>query len=296
MRSHLILPLLTMLASWPATALADGGALEPLYRRIAADLKAGKPMVITTHVALCDNRVIPCGSKRLGDGDSPGKNLYWGGASGFKATFDYSRAWRRVLLDDGDGKVIIQRAVYCLRVKRPSARWRALGVRKGFNVYLVGLGYRGTRIARASDAFIQQVMGEGGVTIKLPSGTTLKAGGQGHVVGYAGHNHLMDDPSYKFPAATRKTPVAFFALACMTSPYLKGHLPGENRRALLMTRTLMYPGAFTIDGLARALARAATQKQVFMSGVRRYAAAQKRPISAIRRAFIHDGDRRFRAP
>lgn len=288
-----LLTLLTALAATPAAARKPA-PLEPLYQRMAADLKAGQPLVITAHVALCDNRVIRCGNSRLGDGDKPDKNLYWGGASGFKATFDHARAWRRVLLDGGDGDVIIQRAVYRLRIKRPSPRWHALGVKAGFDVYLVGLGYRGTRIARASDAFIRQVMGEGGVTITLPSGLKLAAGGQGHIVGYAGHNHLMDAPGYEFPEVTRQRPVGFFALACMTSSYLGGRLPGKNRRALLLTRTFMYPGAFTINGLARALAAGGTQHEIFMGGVRQYAKHQKREVKAIRRAFVHDGEARFK--
>ncbi len=288
-----IIALLTLLAS---PAWADDAPLDPLYQRIAADLKQGKPLVITVHVALCDNSVIHCGSSKRGDGDRPAGNLYWGGAAGFRAYFDHARRWKRVLLDGGDGAVIIQRAVYRARVRRPSRAWRRLGVKGGLDVYLVGLGYRGKQISRANDTFIRQVRGQGAVEVALPGGIKLAAGGAGHVLGYAGHNHLMDERSYRFPPATRTRPVGFFALACATAPYLKRHLPGEHRRALLLTRTLMYPGAFTIDGLARQLMLAAPQHQVFMGGVRFYAKHQKRPVKAIRRAFIHDGERRFTKP
>ena len=267
--------------------------MAPLYGRIAADLKQGKPLVVTVHVALCDNSVIHCGTRTMGNGDAPARNLYWGGAAGLKAYFDHARPWRRVLLDGGDGKVIIQRAVYRMRIKRPSSRWRKLGVTQGFDIYLVGLGYRGKLIAQANDAFIAQVMGEGGQKIRLPSGVEFRAGGGGHIVGYAGHNHLMDRRDYRFPTPTRTSPVGFFALACMTGQYMAKQLPGHERRALLLTRTLMYPGAFTIDGLIRQISLAAGQQQVFMGGVRYYARYQKRPVKAIRRAFIHDGDRRF---
>jgi len=42
--------------------------LQPLYRRIAADLKQGKPLVVVdVHVALCDNDIIPCGRGGLGN-------------------------------------------------------------------------------------------------------------------------------------------------------------------------------------------------------------------------------------
>jgi hypothetical protein len=268
-----------------------------LTGRIAADLKAGKPLVVTVHVALCDNRQIACGSRALGDGDQPRRNLYWGGAAGFKAFFDYRRRrWKRVLLDRGDGKVILERAVYRLRVRRPGARWRRLGVTKGFDVYLVGLAYRGLRIADAMGALISQVSRDARPkaktkteTLKLADGQTLGIGAAGHVVGYAGHNHLMDVTSFRWPRWTRTRPLGYFALACMTAPYLTRRLSGRQAVGLLLTKTLMYPGAFTIEGLVRALAAGGDQRAVFRGGADAYARYQKRPTKRIRWAFTHDG-------
>ncbi len=56
-------------ALWGVLLLSDvdpaqaGDALDPLYDRIAADLKQGKPLVVTVHVALCDNNIIWCGGE-----------------------------------------------------------------------------------------------------------------------------------------------------------------------------------------------------------------------------------------
>jgi len=269
--------------------VAHGDPLDPLYRRIAKDLRQGKPLVITVHVALCDNNIIHCGGRGRGNGDQPGRNLYWGGAAGFRATFDHARRfYRRVHLDGGDGRVILQRVVYRHRVRRPSARWQRLGVTRAFDVLVVGLAYRGGRIADAIKGFFQQVALERGQTLKLGD-KMVRYGGLGHVVGYAGHNYLMDAPALKPPRITRNAPVGFFALACLSAPYMARGLQGGSTHALLLTRSLMYPGAFTVDGLVRGISAAEPQRRVFLRGVQRYAAAQGRPERVIRWAFTHDG-------
>ncbi len=278
-------------------ALAAGKRFDALSARVAADLKAGKPLVVTVHVALCDNRQIRCGSAALGNGDEPKRNLYWGGAAGFRAFFDNQRRrWKRVLLDKGDGKRILARAVYRMRVRRPAARWRRLGVKKGFEVYLVGLGYRGLRIGEAMSTFITQVSRDPRAkvtTLTLSDGTRLAIGAASHLVGYAGHNHLMDVTSYRWPRWSRKRPLGYFALACMTAPYLARRLSGRQASGLLLTKTLMYPGAFTIDGLVRAFAKGGDQLAVFRGGADAYARYQKRPKARIRYVFTHDARRRM---
>lgn len=279
-----------------ARAAADDG-IAPLQRRIAADLRQGRPVVATVHVALCDNRVIWCGRGGMGNGDRPRRNLYWGAAAGLRAWFDRARGWERIHLDSGDGKLILERVVYRLRVSRPSRAWRGLGVRDPFELLLVGLAYRGVKINRATDRFIAQVAGEAGGSLRLADGRTIPTGGRGHLVGYAGHNHLMDVTllgSYPWPRVTRRRPLGYFALACRSAPYLRNRLCRTGgARALLLTRTLMYPGAFTIDGLLRGIAAGEGQRAVYLRGVQRYAVLQKRPLAVIRAAFTHDGQGRF---
>lgn len=290
-------PLFAALALIPlavaGTARAD--PLDPLYARIAADLKEGRPLVVTVHVALCDNRALWCGGGGLGRGDRPERNLYWGGAAGLRAYFDRARGWRRIFLDGGDGEKVLERVVYRHVVRAPSPAWRRLGVSRGFEVLLVGLAYAGPKIGEATDAFVDEVLGErAGESLPLGAARVLPIGARGHVVGYAGHNHLMDVSRPSFPAATRRSPIGFFALSCMNAPYLARALSLPPSRALLLTRSFMYPGAFTIDGLVLGLAEAEPQEQVYLRGVRLYAKFQKREERTIRWAFLHDGERRFR--
>jgi len=288
--------LLVLLLSVPSRAPAD--PLGPLYQRIAADLKQGKPLVATVHVALCDNGVIWCGRGGMGDGDRPERNLYWGRAAGLRAWFDRASPWRRIHVDEGDGKLILQRVVYRLRVPRPSAAWRRLGVRRGFDLLLVALAHRGKKIDQTITTFIDQVAGEGGKTLRLPDGRTIAYGGKGHILGYAGHNALMELTlldSFRWPRRTRKAPVGYFVLACLTASYFRNHLcDGQvGTRGLLLTGSLMYPGAFTADGLLRGIAAGETQRQVYLRGVERYATLQKRTERRIRGVFFHDGEKRY---
>ena len=279
-------------ATQPRPARAD--PLDPLYKRIVADLNAGKPLVITVHVALCSNKQIWCGSRKLGRGHEPRTNLYWGGAAGLRNWFDHrARGFKRVFLDSGDGRIILERAVYRYRVKWLSKRWKRMGVTRPFDLYLVGLGYRGKHIGRALGALIRQVSTDSGSTLKLPGGPTLAIGGKSHVVGYAGHNHLMDVKRFLWPRFTRTQHVGYFMLACMSAQYVSPRLTRTTTHALLLTRILMYPGAFTIEGLARGLSYAAPQRAVFQNGARYYAKYSKTRYGLIRRLFTHDARRRF---
>ena len=77
------------IASEPAPAAAGTADdwLASLYDDVAADLTDGKPLVVHAHVPLCDNNIIRCGRRGLGDGDNPKTNLYWATSGGFIGWF-----------------------------------------------------------------------------------------------------------------------------------------------------------------------------------------------------------------
>ncbi|MCA9671620.1 MAG: hypothetical protein KC503_38745 [Myxococcales bacterium] len=282
-RLALALALLLCLAVPSPASAAD---LDVIYARAARDIQAGKPLVVTVHVALCDNRSLACGGGGLGNGDVPKRNLYWGGGAGLRAFFDHlGRGFRRVHVDAGDKKRVLERVVYRMRVKRPSARWRRLGVTQPFDVYLVGLAWRGRAIGGATRAFVDEVAGVAAArALTLRSGLRLRFGSASHVVGYAGHNHMMDVLGYRFPKVKRRAAVGYFALSCINARYL-APLRAAATRALLLTRVLMYPGAFTAYGLVRGFARAEPAKRVYQRGVFQYARYQKRTKRLAARFF-----------
>src|SRR5215831_2447063 len=97
-----------------------------LQSRVDAEVRAGKPLVVRAHVALCDNEFIACGNARLGDGDSLATNLYWGTSEGFAGWFSRrGSGWRRIARESGHGDVLA-REVWSRRVNR---RGKAIEVR-----------------------------------------------------------------------------------------------------------------------------------------------------------------------
>src|SRR6516162_61784 len=90
----------------PADEWYDG-----LVDRVIRDVAAGKPVVVEVHVPLCDNNIIACGNKKLGDGDNPETNLYWSTTPGFGEWFARrGGGWKRVVArkagDTGDRDVL----------------------------------------------------------------------------------------------------------------------------------------------------------------------------------------------
>src|SRR5688572_8159678 len=141
MRSRLrVLALALAIGSIPAGARAEPAAdawLDGLYDRIAADLSAGRPLVVHAHVPLCSNEIIRCGGHGLGDGDNPDTNLYWSTSGGFRGWFRrQGSGWtlvKRQRHAEGD---LVEEMVWKRRVA-PGAAWKRRGIDRPFEVYVV---------------------------------------------------------------------------------------------------------------------------------------------------------------
>ena len=99
-----------------AAGRAAIASLDRLYDDVAADLRAGKPLMVAVEVALCDNGIITCGGRGLGDGEDLARNLYWATDGGLRGWFERRGSpWRRVERRGGDGD-ILETVVYEQRV------------------------------------------------------------------------------------------------------------------------------------------------------------------------------------
>ena len=88
------------------------------------------PRTVHVFVALADNEhqgIVPVPA-RLGNGDDPDHNLYWGSAYGVKTFFGRSSDWERTSCRKAPRAAILERCVFKNR---------------GANVYLVADAYRG---------------------------------------------------------------------------------------------------------------------------------------------------------
>jgi hypothetical protein len=191
---------------------------------------AAAERVVHIFVALADNasqgieRVPP----KIGNGDDPELNLYWGCDDGVRAVFSRSKIWKRVAATDPDGDgPILQRLVF---------------FNSGANAWLVADGYRGKEIKQCLTDYLAALAG----TLKAEAVVgerTVSAGGAADFIAYAGHDGLMEFQLETPAAAEGLKPKTAIALCCVSRKFFAGHFEVLQVEPLLMTTQLMYPAA-----------------------------------------------------
>lgn len=240
----LALPLLIALLSGgvqsiPAPAPVDG---DEVQRRITSDLQRGDPVVVHLVVALCDNKyqgIVPV-PERIGNGQEPASNLYWGAAYGVRTYLTGKGGWK-LLHTSAPGGGVLQRIVLHKKMSRAGAICEA---------YLVADAWDGKEIQRATERFLRIAAGEEGEDIRVKAGDSLhqlSAGGRAHLVAYIGHNGLMDFSIDKVSGRSAGSPVkSSMVLACASRPYFAERLRTGGSHPLLLTTGLMAPEAYIV--------------------------------------------------
>ena len=176
------------------------------------------PKSIRVFVALCDNAtqgIVKVGA-RIGDGDKPDENLYWGCDDGLKRYFGKSKKWKLISKSASPGPVL-----ETLEFTHTQTDLR-----------LKAEAYRGSCMKDCLSAFEACVRE-----------------GKEDLIAFIGHNGLMDfNLPYEAASPARKANVA--VLCCMSEAWFKERVTQQGGRPLLMTTQLMYPGAFLLhDGI-----------------------------------------------
>lgn len=189
----------------------------------AAGIAAAAPdRRISVFVALCDNDsqgVVPV-PKAIGNGDDPERNLYWGTADGVMGCFDRSKVWALASRTNYPADNAILRE----RIYRHATT----------NAVLVARAYRGREIMRCILDFEDAVRSR-----------------RCDLAVFIGHNGLMDFTLPEQPAAAPGTAgkTDCIVLCCMSETYFTARLEAAGGRPVLMTRQLMYPGAFILHAV-----------------------------------------------
>lgn len=274
-----------------AALAAPNKDIGQLYDRIAADVLAGRPLVATLYVALCDNDsqgIVPVKNRRVCRGDDPDRNLYWAAAGGLAATLKQAK-WQRVSLTyfaEGDLAV---KAVW-RKTFSPGGALRVRGVREPFHIFIIGRGYRGDHIRQAMMDYLDAVNRDGKMDEEV-GGWRLKAGGASHVVGYIGHDYFydVDDPAPLL--ATRNgdsvLPKGTFALSCTGHVFIRRAIQRPNAHIFILNRTLGFPGAWTAEAVLAALADGKSMKEIHHCAAAAFAAGQGVPLGTALGAFVY---------
>jgi hypothetical protein len=254
--------------------------LAELYARAAEAARAGRPVVVTVHVCLCDNRqgIAPV-SADLGNGDNPRTNLYWGAMYGVRTFLAQSPAW--TLLAELPGQDDLLKVAVFQRRTMAGLAWPADVRGKPVEIILVARAWRGMPMESALGAFARDALTAEPVEVRLPNGRTIAAGGASHVVGFVGHDSLMNVSVrqrglFRAIADGGALPVkGWFALACVSDKYFTPCLGRGHLVRLLATRQFMAPEAYTLDAMLRTFARGGDLPSLRSAAAGAYAKYQK---------------------
>lgn len=195
-------------------------------------------------IALCDNKtqgIMPVGAK-IGDGDVPDANLYWGCSDGFGSYFKRSKDWK-VIETASDVSPEILRRISLRHVKG--------------DVKITADAYRGSSMRKCLEDF-----------------ENAAVSGEHDLVAFIGHNGLMDFDVPE-PAGKASRPTDAIVLCCKSDRYFAPRLAKLGCRPVLLTQQLMYPGAFILHDALAVWKRGGSLEEIRNAAAKAYAKNQK---------------------
>lgn len=212
------------------------------------------PKKVVVFVALCDNAtqgIIPVPAK-IGDGNKPDANLYWGCTDGFSGCFRASKAWKLQRKEVPQDERIFERLVY---------------LHESGNIELTAEAWRGSEIKACLTAFESALVS-----------------GNHHLCAYIGHNVLMDGEVAP-PTVKAAKPCDAIVLCCKSESYFKTRLAAMGVRPVLLTTQLMYPGSFLLRDSLPVWAKDRPVSEIRQAAGAAYARNQKIPTKAATGVF-----------
>lgn len=221
--------------------------------------------VIHIFVALCDNKyqgIVPVPAK-IGNGQDPNNNLYWGCAFGIKTYFKKSAEWE-FLKSEKVNATVLERLVF----KHTSKE-----------VYLVADAYDGKEIQQCTQDFLSSNSGDLKNTITI-NDKTIGIYGNSNLVAYIGHNGLMDfnleETYYNSDNKTRDCII----LACKSQNYFSPYIKNAKSNPLVWTTQFMAPEAYTIHDALSGYVLNENATQIHQRAAKAYAKFQKCSLKA----------------
>lgn len=190
--------------------------------------------VIHVLVALCDNQyqgIVPVPA-RIGNGDDPPHNLYWGCEFGVKTHLKRAQEWKVVSENQSPKPGVLERVIFQHRTKP---------------VFLVADAYQGREIKQCTLDLLRFAAGGGTETIAIPGGSSpIYAGGSSHLLAYVGHDGLMDFQLDAIPQRQDQSKREVMILACASQRHFSDPLKQTGAQPLLWTTGLMAPEAYVL--------------------------------------------------
>lgn len=232
--------------------------------------------VVHVFVALADNQnqgIIPV-PPRLGNGDAPATNLYWGAAFGVKSYFRASSDWKMVSVGPGPQAAVLERCVF----KHQSGA-----------IYVVADAYRGRDVRDAVTNFLYAAAGVHSLLLTIkegPSTVSLPIDGGANLITYVGHDAFMDFQIAPISGAEGSRTRMVIVLACASKPYFKPYLKHTGANPLLWTTGLMAPEAYTLKAALDGWIAGEDGNSIRMRAAQAYDKYQHCGLRAAQRLFV----------
>ncbi|MFM6982670.1 MAG: hypothetical protein ACKOXF_00960 [Chitinophagaceae bacterium] len=222
-------------------------------------------------VALCDNiyqGIVPVPAK-IGIGNQPNSNLYWGCGYGIKSYFKKSSEWRYIK------KLHLTDSI----IKDSIILERLLFQHISSGQYLLADAYNGQYIKNCTRDFIFSVSGQLKDTIHHQQ-KIIGVNGHANLIAYIGHDGLMDfdltDSVYNTDGRKRDCII----LACRSRDYFKPFISKAGGNALVWTTGLMCPEAYTVHDAIVAYCKKQSHQIVRNKAAEAYSKYQKCSLKA----------------
>ncbi len=220
-----------------------------------------KTRTIHVLVALCDNMhqgIVPVPAK-IGNGQDPANNLYWGCAYGVKTYMKKQPGWKLVKQINKPAKHIYERLVF----KHTDSA-----------VYFIADAYDGAQIKQTTIDFLNFSAGLRKEEIII-DGNKIAAGGNADMLCYIGHDGLMEFSLDKYPKKADNKKRDVIVLACASQSYFAEPLKGTGAYPILWTTNLMCPEAYTLAAAVNAWVKNASRNKIREEAAAAYHKYQK---------------------
>lgn len=227
--------------------------------------------VIHVYVALCDNKyqgIVPVPAK-IGNGQDPDNNLYWGCAFGIRSYFKQSKNWKLLKKYPIDS-MKLERLVF----KHTSSDY-----------YLVADAYNGKYIKQCTIDFLRSCAGMQKETITV-NNKPIGIAGNAELVSYIGHDGLMDfELNETFANADNLTRNAII-LACISKKYFAPYVSDAKVNPLVWSTGLMSPEAYTLHDALESYIIKKPVAEIRSSAAKAYSRYQKCSENAARKLLV----------
>lgn len=184
-------------------------------------------------MALCDNinqGIVPVPAK-IGNGQDPDNNLYWGCGYGVRTFFKKDDEWTMVSKEKSTENYILERCIFKHKTK---------------DVVIVAEAYNGAKIKNCIEDFFHSCSGRLERKFSI-DGRELRAGGEADLICYVGHDGLMDFKIDEKICSLSTIAKDCIMLACFSQTYFAPYLKKTGANPLLWTTGLMAPEAYTLE-------------------------------------------------